>query len=64
MANPQPQTNNPNPPQNPSKGDEGQTLQPRPDTEVNPGAPGTETEVDLDKHKTKTYPGTNPPERH
>jgi hypothetical protein len=56
--------NNPNPQTNPSKPDEGQTLQPKPDTEVNPAGPGTNTEVDLDKSKTKTYPGNNPPERH
>lgn len=48
----------------PNKPDEGQTLQPRPNPEINPGEKGSNTEVDLDKEKTKTYPGTTPPERH
>lgn len=60
----QPQVNNPNSQPNPSKPDEGQTMQPRPDVEVNPSIPGNDTEVDLDKNKTKTYPDNRPPERH
>lgn len=45
----------------PNVPDEGQSVQPnRPDTEINPGRPGNDTEVDLDKSKIKTYP----PERH
>lgn len=32
--------------------------------EVNPAKPGNNTEVDLDKNKTKTYPDKTPPERH
>jgi len=60
----QPQENNPNQQPNPSQPDEGQVFQPKPDTEVNPGDPATNTEVDLDKGRTKTYPGTRPPERH
>jgi len=58
--------NNVNPqeptPQNPN---EGQSVQPsKPDTEINPARPGNNTEVDLDKSKTKTYPDKTPPERH
>jgi hypothetical protein len=56
--------NTPTTPQNPN---EDQNASPnKPDTEVNPGKVGNETEVDLDKTKTKTYPDpkTNPPERH
>ena len=60
----QPQTNNPNTQPKPAQPDEGQTLQPRPDVEVNPSIPGNDTEVDLDKNKIKTYPGEKPPERH
>ena len=48
---------------NPNQPDEGQRLQPVPDTEINPAAPGTGTEVDLDKSKISTYPDQNPPER-
>lgn len=52
----QPETTNPN---------EGQSVQPsRPDTEINPAKPGNDTEVDLDKSKTKTFPDKTPPERH
>lgn len=55
--------NNPN--TEPNKPNEGQSVQPsRPDTEVNPGKPATNTEVDLDRDKTKTYPDKTPPERH
>lgn len=32
--------------------------------EINPAKPGNETEVDLDKSKTQTYPDKTPPERH
>lgn len=32
--------------------------------EVNPAKPANDTEVDLDKSKTKTYPDKTPPERH
>lgn len=54
-----------NPQENPQSPGEGQNAQPnRPDTEVNPGKPATNTEVDLDTNKTKTYPDKTPPERH
>lgn len=54
-----------NPGVNPQSPGEGQNAQPnRPDTEVNPGKPATNTEVDLDTNKTKTYPDKTPPERH
>ncbi len=49
------------PEQEPNK--EGQTLQPNRE-EINPGNPGTNTEVDLDTQKIQTYPNQNPPERH
>jgi hypothetical protein len=40
---------------------EEQSVQPKiPDVEINPASPGIDTEVDLDKNKTTTYP----PERH
>lgn len=42
------------PQKKPDKGQEMQTAQP--DTEVDPGKTGNETEVDLDKSKTKTFP--------
>ena len=49
-------------PQTPNPG-EGQQVQPnRP--EINPQKPANDTEVDLDKSKTKTYPDKTPPERH
>jgi hypothetical protein len=54
-------------PQQPTPGtpNEGQSVQPaKPDTEINPARPGNNTEVDLDKSKTKTYPDKTPPERH
>lgn len=52
-------------PPTPGMPDEGQITSPNiPDTEVNPGKTGNETEVDLDKGKTQTYPKTTPPERH
>lgn len=35
-----------------------------PEKELNPGEIATETEVDLDKQKTPTFPKTNPPEEH
>lgn len=35
-----------------------------PEKEMNPGEIATETEVDLDKERTPTYPKTTPPERH
>lgn len=50
------------PPKNPNRG-EGQETQPN-KPEVNPAKQGNETEVDLDKSKTKTYPDKTPPERH
>lgn len=43
---------------------EKQNVQPVPNTEVNPGRVGNETELDLDREKVKTYPKTHPPERH
>lgn len=56
---------NNNPSENPQNPNEGQSAQPnRPDTEINPGKPATNTEVDLDTNKTKTYPDKTPPERH
>lgn len=58
------QPNHPTPQPKPAKPDQDQSLHPGTDTEINPSIPGTQTEVDLDKHKTKTYPGTKPPERH
>lgn len=60
----QSQENNPNTEPKPTNPDKGQTFQPKPDTEVNPSIPGNDTEVDLDKNKTQTYPGNRPPERH
>lgn len=58
--------NNPvEPVKTPSNPNEGQSVQPsKPDTEINPAKPGNNTEVDLDKSKTKTYPDKTPPERH
>jgi hypothetical protein len=54
---PQPETF-PNP-------NEGQKVMPQaPETEVNPGEVGNDTEVDLDKEKVKRYPKSNPPETH
>lgn len=51
--------------ENPTPPNEGQSVQPsKPDTEINPARPGNNTEVDLDKNKTKTYPDKAPPERH
>jgi hypothetical protein len=48
---------------NPSTQPDEQNAQPnRP--EVNPAKPANDTEVDLDKSKTKTYPDKTPPERH
>jgi len=42
---------------NPGQPNEDQNVQPnRPDTEINPAKPANDTEVDLDKSKTKTYP--------
>lgn len=59
MANP----TNPEPNQPSKHPGEGQKVQPnRP--EINPAKPGNQTEVDLDKSKTKTYPDKTPPERH
>jgi hypothetical protein len=50
------------PSNDPSLPPEDQNAQPgRP--EVNPAKPANDTEVDLDKSKTKTYPDNNPPER-
>jgi hypothetical protein len=60
----QPQENNPNTRPNPIRQDDGKTFHPKPDVEINPASPGNDTEVDLDKNKTKTYPGERPPERH
>ncbi len=48
------------PPKNPGEGQQVQPSAP----EINPAKPGTETEVDLDKSKTKTFPDKTPPERH
>jgi len=51
------------PQQNPAQppGEQDQNLGPEtPDTEIAPDKMGNETEIDLDKSKTKTYP----PERH
>ena len=54
---PQPETS-PNP-------NEGQKVMPqKPETEVNPGEAGNETEVDLDKEKIEKYPKSTPPEKH
>lgn len=58
------EANNPNTQPKPTKQDDGQVFQPKPDVEVNPSIPGNDTEVDLDKNKTQTYPGNKPPERH
>lgn len=33
-------------------------------TEINPAKPANNTEVDLDKSKTKTYPEKSAPEQH
>lgn len=53
------------PQKNPVKPGEGQNVQPStPDTEINPAKPANDTEVDLDKSKTQTYPDKRPPERH
>lgn len=50
------------PPKNPNKS-EGQEA--RPDKpEIDPAKTGNDTEVDLDKSKTKTYPDKTPSERH
>jgi hypothetical protein len=52
------------PQNNPEKSGEGRHLQSNsPDTEINPGRPATNTEVDLDKSKTRTYPDKKSPER-
>ena len=51
------------PKQNPTNPGEGQNAQPG-TTYINPGKPGNNTEVDLDKSKIKTYPDKTPPERH
>lgn len=60
-ANTQPNQPTPNPSTpNPGNPD----INVKPDTEVDPAKVGNETEVDLDKEKVKTYPKTNPPERH
>lgn len=32
--------------------------------EINPAKPASDTEVDLDKSKTRTYPDKKKPERH
>jgi hypothetical protein len=51
--------------ENPSTPNKEQNTQPNhPEPEVNPAKPGNDTEVDLDKSKTKTYPDKTPPERH
>lgn len=57
MNNPNPQTE-PTKPVKPQNPNEDQTLSPKPDVEINPGIPGNNTEVDLDKSKIKTYPPT------
>jgi hypothetical protein len=57
----------PSEPNLPSKnpGDPGQGQQAQPSTpEINPAKPGNDTEVDLDRTKTNTYPDKTPPERH
>lgn len=51
--------NHPTPDTNPQE-----TQPPKPDTEINPAKPATNTEVDLDTQKTQTYPDKTPPERH
>lgn len=57
----QPTQPNPAPQEKPAKPNEGQNVGPkRGDVEINPAKPANDTEVDLDKSKTKTYP----PERH
>jgi hypothetical protein len=62
MSNPT--TSEPNvPPKKKPNLEEGQEVQPS-EPEINPAKPGNETEVDLDKSKTKTYPDKTPPERH
>lgn len=48
------------PGQNPAEGQNAQPNRP----EIDPAAPGNNTEVDLDKEKTKTYPDKTPPEKH
>ena len=59
----QPEQNHPQP--KPSSPGDGQSVLPsKPDTEINPAKPANNTEVDLDKSKTKTYPTNTPPERH
>ena len=62
-----PMTPNPNvepnvPPRKPNQ-EEGQEAQPS-NPEINPAKPGNDTEVDLDRSKTRTYPDKSPPERH
>jgi hypothetical protein len=58
-------TNNHPPQSTPVKPDEGQSVQPNnPSKEINPAKPGNNTEVNLDKSKSKTYPDKTPPERH
>ena len=62
----QPEPTQPNRPPvnpNPNPGEEGREAQPNA-PEINPAKPGNDTEVDLDKSKTKTYPDKTPPERH
>lgn len=57
-----PTTPEPNKPLNPTRPGEGQQTRPN-SPEINPAKPGNDTEVDLDKSKTKTYPDKTP-ERH
>ncbi len=62
---PQPETN-PSSPRTPAPNPaEEQSVAPtQPDTEVNPGQVGNETEVDLDRGRISTFPNNTPPERH
>lgn len=44
---------------------EGQKVMPKaPETDVIPGEVDSDSEVDLDKEKVKTYPKSIPPERY
>lgn len=61
MVNPNPTVPEPGPKQ-PAQPDQ-QNAQPN-KPEINPAQPGNNTEVDLDKQKTQTYPDKTPPERH
>lgn len=51
-------------PTQPNRGPQKNVQPNKPNTEINPAKPANDTEVDLDKSKTKTYPDKRPPERH